>query len=129
VSVSVPVKILWKLQQEKWSLGRALSSICLVLCSVLSCDEAIPQELDETTTIVITEPPTGCDGECAMKFDKCGGARVSVSKHCCEEGTACIVKDMFFAQCLTAEDAEANVKLGWNGRCAISKCYDDLCNM
>jgi hypothetical protein len=89
----------------------------VALCSVLGCGEEIPKDLDETPSIVVTDPPTGCKGECALKFDKCGGARLPVSKPCCEEGTACVVKDLYYAQCLTPEDAEKLI--GWDGRFAF----------
>jgi hypothetical protein len=56
--------------------------------------------------------PDCANSTCLMKFDQCGGKNFDVSAQCCEEGTSCIVKNQFYAQCLT----DANQKEGWDGR-------------
>jgi hypothetical protein len=61
---------------------------------------------------------TNCeDGSCVDTFEKCGGTFFNTSVPCCEEEAKCIVKNYFYAQCLTSEKAETNIGMyGWDGR-------------
>jgi hypothetical protein len=52
-----------------------------------------------------------------MRFGQCGGENFNVSEKCCEAGTSCIVKNQFYAQCLT--EADANQRKGWDGRALV----------
>ena len=79
----------------------------------------MPGDLNPSPSIVLTETNPDCDGECAMRFDACYNRTMTESLQCCQEGTACVVKDKWYAQCLTAEDAEMNIDMGWDGRCAL----------
>lgn len=57
------------------------------------------------------------DDACAPIFEKCGGTFFNTSVACCDENTMCVVKNYFYAQCLTAEEAEQNVdQWAWDGR-------------
>jgi hypothetical protein len=44
------------------------------------------------------------DDECGELFDKCGGG-YNISTPCCDPDTACVIKNWFYAQCLTEEKA------------------------
>jgi hypothetical protein len=60
------------------------------------------------------------DDTCVEMFEKCGGNDFNVSVPCCEENTMCVVKNYFYAQCLTASAAEENIeKWGWDGRTLV----------
>jgi hypothetical protein len=49
---------------------------------------------------------TDCEDDMCMElFDKCGGTDYNVSTPCCDEAHSCVVKNYFFAQCLTEERA------------------------
>lgn len=89
-------------------------------CRALACDEDLPGDLDPTPSIVLTEIDLDCEGECAMRFDACYNVNMTESLQCCQEGTSCIVKDKWYAQCLATEDAEMNINMGWDGRCALA---------
>lgn len=57
------------------------------------------------------------DDTCAATFEKCGGTYFNSSIPCCEDNAMCVVKNYFYAQCLTSEDAEKNIDMwGWDGR-------------
>ena len=57
------------------------------------------------------------DDSCVDTFEKCGGTWFNSSVSCCEDNAMCVVKNYFYAQCLTAEDAESNIDMwGWDGR-------------
>ena len=52
---------------------------------------------------------------CMPEFGQCGGGELIVTA-CCADGLQCTQKNAFFAQCLTAARAEANVATeGWVG--------------
>lgn len=57
------------------------------------------------------------DDTCVDMFEKCGGTYFNESVSCCDEDTMCVVKNFFYAQCLTAEQAQKNIDMwGWDGR-------------
>lgn len=57
------------------------------------------------------------DDTCEATFEKCGGTFFNSSVPCCEDNAMCVVKNYFYAQCLTAEAAEVNIDMwGWEGR-------------
>ena len=53
------------------------------------------------------------DDSCMDIFAKCGGSFFNVSTSCCDPAASCVVKNYFYAQCLTEEKA---------GTIPISKC-------
>jgi Fungal cellulose binding domain len=53
---------------------------------------------------------------CGAEFEKCAGTNMTGST-CCEIGLHCVVKNYFYAQCLTMEHAAKNIAdEGWDGR-------------
>jgi hypothetical protein len=56
------------------------------------------------------------DDICGALFDQCGG-EYNISTPCCDPEHSCVVKNWFYAQCLTEERAARNVaEEGWDGR-------------
>lgn len=45
------------------------------------------------------------DDTCMALFDKCGGSFFNVSTSCCDPAESCVVKNFFYAQCLTEDKA------------------------
>jgi hypothetical protein len=66
--------------------------------------------------------------ECAdevygVKFDKCAGTNMTGSIPC-EDGLHCVVKNFFYAQCITKDRAGTNIAdNGWDGR-QLTNCED-----
>lgn len=63
------------------------------------------------------------DDTCADIFEKCGGTNMTVSIPCCNPDTSCVVKNYFYAQCLTEERAAKNVMAGWDGT-VLEECTE-----
>lgn len=61
---------------------------------------------------------TDCeDDSCVDTFEKCGGTDFNSSVTCCDDDSMCVVKSYYYAQCLTAKEAEENIDIwGWDGR-------------
>jgi hypothetical protein len=59
---------------------------------------------------------------CVEEFEQCGGNNMTTTS-CCDG--RCVVKNFFYAQCLTRERAAKNVEeQGWDGR--VLACGEDV---
>lgn len=59
--------------------------------------------LDSTAAAPVPEESgkdTDCDGECMGVFEQCGGG-YNTSAVCCDPEADCVIKNWFYAQCLT----------------------------
>lgn len=81
-------RVVWRLYGGWWSNRLQDPDSLTALSSDAACRELL--ELDDES------------GTCIASFEKCGGSSFSVSGSCCEE-SRCVVKNFWFAQCLTEE--------------------------
>jgi hypothetical protein len=59
---------------------------------------------------------------CVEEFEQCGGNNMTTTS-CCDG--RCVVKNYFYAQCLTSKRAAKNVEeQGWDGR--VLACGEDV---
>jgi hypothetical protein len=68
---------------------------------------------DHAFVLAVTAALGSCNGECAARFDKCGGK--GLVSPCCDAADTCVQKNPFYAQCITPERRATNVAAGWSG--------------
>ena len=84
--------------------------------TILECEEMPedviggPLDVPESRKLLDSDGGYGdmdCDDDsCGLLFDKCGGG-YNTSTPCCDPELSCVVKNWFYAQCLTEERAGA----------------------